>query len=113
PIALFILRTQASLVLLSLFAGATLSQAVGDEVLPFVGGLIKLNGVLTNAVHVFMFVLPAMVLALHYRRSTGFKLPLQLVPMLLSGLLALYLLLPLLTVDARAFFTGSPVYQTV
>src|SRR5688500_10308564 len=101
PIGLFLLRTQAALVILTMFAGTWLARAVYDDALVLVGGVVKINRQVEDGVTAALVLLPALIIALHYRKSSASRFTVQLLPMLISGLVALYLLLESVSPDTR------------
>ena len=110
PIGLFFLRTQAALVIMTLFAGTWLSNAVYDDALVLVGGVVKINQSVEDGVSAALVLLPALLIALHYRKSSASKLLLQLAPMLVSGIVALFLLLNVISDGNRKLFESTQVY---
>ena len=110
PALLLISRTHAALAVLALFAGATLARTVGSAMVLFISGLVNTKGPISDAVAIGLLVIPALVLAVHYRASAGTKLPLQLLPIMLSGATALFLLLPIVSNDTQKFLTTGKVY---
>ncbi len=110
PVLLLLSRTHAALSVLALFAGATLARTVGSALVLFINGLVDINGSITDAVAIGLLVIPALVLAVHYRKSAGSKLLIQLLPIALSGATTLFLLIPIVSSGTQKFLTKSKLY---
>lgn len=113
PVGLLLLRTNAALVIFALFAGAAMSRMVTDEVVSLVGSAVPTTDYMVMGIGLGLMVIPALVIALHFRKSAGAKLFLQLPSTALSGLTVLFLGVPILHGTPRTFMLDNPMFREV
>lgn len=106
-------RAKAALVFMALCAGSVLSTFVSDSALDMVQTFVKSYSSTTGAIILIgMLVLPALLTILFLRGTvSGAKWLLNLFPAVLTGLMTLYLVVPLLPPGTGNAITGTTIWD--
>jgi len=106
-------RAKASLVFMALCAGSVLSTFVADAGLDMVQTFVKSYSTTTEAtILIGMLVLPAILTILFLRGTvSGPQWIINMFPALLTGVMTLYLIVPLLPPGTSNAITGTPQWS--
>src|SRR5690606_31563223 len=110
---ILLFQVKSSLVFLSLAAGSLLTDFVADGALEFMQYFIRdFSDSALTIVQLVLLGLPALITMLLLRKSAGgTKFVTNIFPALLTGLMAVYLTVPLLTPGLRHNVIASDAYS--
>lgn len=112
PILFLMLKTNASLAVLTIAAGVVLTSALKDDIDTLARSVaVNQPSLANNILTAILIVLPVIIVSFRTKHSN--KLALQIIPALCSGVVLWYALVPLLDQVTGNALSATTVYQTI